>query len=92
MLVSVPPRSQVVEPDPVKSPQRRLAQFATQYEIPFVDLLDDFTKDADPGGLFHDDMHLSESGHARAADVLAEQLLRYGFVSAPSGKHADCSP
>lgn len=56
-------------------PQRELARVCAEAGLPLIDLFEDFRAAAGRGErLFLDGMHLSESGHALAADLLAARL------------------
>ena len=58
-------------------PQRILQRFATEHDVMFVDLNEEFRRYIDQRGLetkslFIDRLHLSEDGHALAASILYE--------------------
>ena len=74
LLVVFPYAFQLEEGAAAAGPQRRLAAFAREHGIEALDLLPLFAEGAP---LFLDASHLSEAGHARAAEAIAPRLLRW---------------
>ncbi|MGH7151886.1 MAG: SGNH/GDSL hydrolase family protein [Planctomycetota bacterium] len=58
-------------------PQRELARVCADVGLPLIDLFEDFRAAAERGErLFRDGIHLTEAGHALAAEALAARLPR----------------
>jgi lysophospholipase L1-like esterase len=83
VLLYIPTQAQVVDPGRFDSrPQRKLAAFAVERGIPFLDplpaMLSLGPKGAD--GCYLDNWHLSAAGHALVASLVAD-WLRFGVSS-----------
>ena len=60
-------------------PQRKLAAICAKVGVPFLDLHAAF-EDAKGGGLYVDGIHLSQRGHAVAADAIVPFLREHGLL------------
>jgi hypothetical protein len=71
----------------LRTPQRRLGEWAQGSGTELIDLLDAFRGAAPRGGLYFSiDAHWTAAGHALAADTLCESLLGRGLLSAAPGR------
>ena len=62
-------------------PFRKLAAFAAEQQIPFVDATAEFRRDPKPASLFlSNDFHFSPAGHALYGRVVAEFILDRGLL------------
>ena len=73
-MVVLPFRFQVELNAPPPSVQERIAIFGATESIPVLDALKDMKEEKNPAALFLDYDHLSESGHALVAGLLAQEL------------------
>jgi hypothetical protein len=65
----------------LRTPQRRLGEWAARTGTEWIDLLDAF-RDASPTGFYYStDAHWTPAGHRLVAEVLCETLLRRGLLS-----------
>jgi lysophospholipase L1-like esterase len=63
-------------------PFRKLAAFAAEQGIPFVDATAEFRRDAKPASLFlSNDFHFSPAGHALYGRVLSEFIIERGLLA-----------
>ena len=62
-------------------PFKKLAAFALEHRIPFVNTTNAFRQDASPTTLFlGNDFHFTPRGHQVYADVLAGDILQHALV------------
>jgi len=63
-------------------PFRKLAAFAAEQQLPFVDATPDFRRDAKPASLFlSNDFHFSPAGHTLYGRVLSDFIVNHELLS-----------
>jgi lysophospholipase L1-like esterase len=63
-------------------PFKKLAAFASEHDIPFVNATSAFRQDRSPASLFmSNDFHFTPRGHQLYADVLAQSLTEHPLIS-----------
>jgi hypothetical protein len=75
MIVVTPYRFQLDRPQATDQPQRVLAGYAHEHDVPFFDLLPEFStfsRENPSVSLFNDENHFSVQGHALTAAVLSK--------------------
>ncbi len=62
-------------------PQQRLAAWSAQSGVPVIDLLPGFRAAANPHLYFNADPHWTPAGHALAAQLIADGMVKLGLFS-----------